>query len=84
MSKYPSLKLEKVHVVYLLRILFAKPEINRPDIFAEPPVSHSTDCQPCCIWRDWFEIGFVWNPEDRFSYYEAHIIKGLDKLVFWA
>ena len=33
--------------VYLLRILFAKPEINRPDVFAEPPVSHSTDCQPC-------------------------------------
>ena len=33
--------------VYLLRIFFAKPEINRPDVFAEPPVSHSTDCQPC-------------------------------------
>ena len=37
--------------VYLLRILFAKPEINRPDVFAEPPVSHSTDCQPCTIIR---------------------------------
>ena len=44
---YPSLKLEQVHFVYLLQILFAKPEINRPDVFAEPPVSHSTDCQPC-------------------------------------
>ena len=32
--------------VYLLRILFAKPEMNRPDVFAEAPVSHSTDCQP--------------------------------------
>ena len=39
--------MEQVHFVYLLRILFAKPEINRPDVFAEPPVSHSTDCQPC-------------------------------------
>ena len=37
--------------VYLLRILFAKPEINRPDVFAEPPVSHSTDCQPWT--RNW-------------------------------
>ena len=33
--------------VYLLLIFFEKPEINRPDVFAEPPVLHSTDCQPC-------------------------------------
>ena len=24
-----------------------KPEMNHPNVFAEPPVSHSTDCQPC-------------------------------------
>ena len=37
----------RVKTLIILRILFAKPDINRPDFFAEPPVSHSTDCQPC-------------------------------------
>ena len=27
-----------------------------------------------CSWGDWFETGFVGNPEDRFSHNEAHII----------
>ena len=37
-----------------------KPEINRPDVFAEPPVSHSTDCQPCqTVMINWFVSTFV-------------------------
>ena len=42
-----AFKREHLLFVYLLRILFAKPEINRPDVFAEPLVSHLTDCQLC-------------------------------------
>ena len=41
-----AFKCEHSLFVYLLRILFVKPEINSQDVFAEPPVSHSTDCQP--------------------------------------
>ena len=54
---------EKMNIfrgIKILRIFFRVLEIpdicgvngrccGRPDVFAEPPVSHSTDCQPCYI-----------------------------------